>query len=145
MRGNQLAVQCRISRGIESRNQGAAVAELAVQERCHSPTIWRALGPIQAPGFPLHTFHIPIPFTVRESMSLYCYRDILRIFKNSVFYESLDELFRKVRYTLCLQRACLISSALTECRKSCRPLERSILQGVRLPLRKVQNKGYRWL
>ena len=143
MRGNQLAVQCRISRVIESRNQGATVAELAVQERCHSRTTRRDIGPIQTPGFPLYTFHLP--FTVTESMSLYCYRDILRIFKNSVFYESLDELFRKVRYTLCLQRACLISSALTECRKSCRPLERSILKGVRLPLRKVQNKGYRWL
>ena len=34
-------------------------------------------------------------------------RDILRIFKDTVFYESLDELFRKVRYALCLQRACL--------------------------------------
>jgi len=33
-------------------------------------------------------------------MSLYFCRDILRIFKDTVFYESLDEVFRKVRSTL---------------------------------------------
>ena len=33
-------------------------------------------------------------------MSLYFYRDILKIFKDTVFYDSLDELFRKVKSTL---------------------------------------------
>jgi predicted DNA-binding transcriptional regulator YafY len=116
MRGDQLARQWRILRTIESRNHGATVAELAQQEDCHSRTIWRDLAAIQEAGFPLYsekdgqksrwsfvegyTFHLPVPFTVTELMSLYFYRDILRIFKDTVFYESLDELFRKVRSTL---------------------------------------------
>jgi predicted DNA-binding transcriptional regulator YafY len=92
------------------------VAELAEEEGCHSRTIWRDLAAIQAAGFPLYSekdgsksrycfvegykFHLPVPFTVTELMSLYFYRDILRIFKDTVFYESLDELFRKVKATL---------------------------------------------
>jgi predicted DNA-binding transcriptional regulator YafY len=47
-----------------------------------------------------YKFHLPVPFTVTELMSLYFYRDILSIFKDTVFYESLDELFRKVKATL---------------------------------------------
>jgi predicted DNA-binding transcriptional regulator YafY len=116
MRGDQLARQWRILRTIESRNQGASVAELADQEDCSPRTIWRDLAAIQEAGFPLYSektghkscwgfvegykFQLPVPFTVTELMSLYFYRDILRIFKDTVFYESLDELFRKVRSTL---------------------------------------------
>jgi len=116
MRGEQLARQWRILRTIESRNHGATVAELAQQEGCHARTIWRDLAAIQEAGFPLYsekngqksrwsfvagyTFHLPVPFTVTELMSLYFYRDILKIFKDTVFYESLDELFRKARSTL---------------------------------------------
>jgi len=116
MRGEQLARQWRILRTIESRNHGITVAELAQQEGCHTRTIWRDLAAIQDAGFPLYsekdgqksrwsfvegyTFHLPVPFTVTELMSLYFYRDILKIFKDTVFYDSLDELFRKVRSTL---------------------------------------------
>lgn len=116
MRGDQLARQWRILRTIESRAQGATVAELAAQEGCHPRTIWRDLAAIQEAGFPLYSeksgqkslwgfvegyrFQLPVPFTVTELMSLYFYRDILRVFKDTVFYESLDELFRKVRSTL---------------------------------------------
>ena len=116
MRGEQLARQWRILRTIESRNHGITVAELAQQEGCHTRTIWRDLAAIQEAGFPLYsekdgqksrwsfvegyTFHLPVPFTVTELMSLYFYRDILKIFKDTVFYDSLDELFRKVRSTL---------------------------------------------
>jgi predicted DNA-binding transcriptional regulator YafY len=116
VRGDQLARQWRILRTIESRKQGASVAELAEEEECHTRTIWRDLAAIQAAGFPLYSekdgpksrycfvegykFHLPVPFTVTELMSLYFYRDILSIFKDTVFYESLDELFRKVKSTL---------------------------------------------
>ena len=55
MRGEQLARQWRILRTIESRNHGATVAELAQQEDCHSPTIWRDLAAIQEAGFPLYS------------------------------------------------------------------------------------------
>ena len=116
MRGEQLTRQWRILRTIETRKNGATVAELAEQEDCHPRTIWRDLAAIQEAGFPLYSekdghksrwgfvegykFHLPVPFTVTELMGLYFYRDILRIFKGTVFYESLDELFRKVKTTL---------------------------------------------
>ena len=116
MRGEQLTRQWRILRTLETRKNGATVAELAEQEGCHPRTIWRDLAAIQEAGFPLYTekdghksrwgfvegykFKLPVPFTITELMSLYFYRDILRIFKDTLFYESLDELFRKVRSAL---------------------------------------------
>jgi predicted DNA-binding transcriptional regulator YafY len=103
-------------RTIESSKHGVTVAQLAAEEDCHTRTIWRDLAAIQSAGFPLYSekdgsksrycfvegykFHLPVPFTVTELMSLYFYRDILSIFKDTVFYESLDELFRKVKATL---------------------------------------------
>ncbi|MBW2172942.1 MAG: transcriptional regulator [Deltaproteobacteria bacterium] len=116
MRGDQLARQWRILRTIESSKQGVTVSQLAEAEGCHTRTIWRDLAAIQYAGFPLYSekdgnkslwnfiegykFHLPVPFTVTELMGLYFYRDILRIFKETVFYESMDELFRKVKATL---------------------------------------------
>ena len=116
MRGEQLARQWRILRTIESRSHGVTVADLAEAEGCHPRTVWRDLAAIQEAGFPLYSekegrqsrwsfvdgykFHLPVPFTVTELMSLYFYRDILKMFKGTVFYESLDELFRKVKSTL---------------------------------------------
>ncbi len=47
MRGDQLARQWRILRTIESKKQGATVAELAAQEGCHPRTIWRDLAAIE--------------------------------------------------------------------------------------------------
>ncbi len=116
MRGDQLARQWRVLRTIEASKVGVTVAQLAAEEDCHPRTIWRDLAAIQSAGFPLYSekdgsesrycfvegykFHLPVPFTVTELMSLYFYRDILSIFKDTVFYESLDELFRKVKATL---------------------------------------------
>ena len=116
MRGQQLARQWRILRTIESRSHGVSVAELAVEEGCHPRTVWRDLAAIQEAGFPLYSekdgqqsrwsfvdgykFHLPVPFTVTELMSLYFYRDVLQIFKDTVFYDALAELFRKVKSTL---------------------------------------------
>jgi predicted DNA-binding transcriptional regulator YafY len=116
MRGDQLSRQWRILRTVESNKAGVTVAELAAEEGCHPRTIWRDLAAVQAAGFPLYSekdghtsrwsfvegykFLLPVPFTVTELLSLYFYRDILRIFKDTVFYDSLDELFRKVESTL---------------------------------------------
>jgi predicted DNA-binding transcriptional regulator YafY len=116
VRGEQLARQWRILRTLESNKYGIPVADLAEQEGCHVRTIWRDLAALQEAGFPLYSekdgqksrwgfiegykFHLPVPFTVTELMSLYFYRDILKIFKDTVFYASLNELFRKVRSTL---------------------------------------------
>jgi len=95
MRGDQLARQWRILRTIESGKNGATVAELAARD----------VAAIQAAGFPLYSeksghksrwgfvegykFQLPVPFSVTELMSLYFCRDILSIFKDTVFYECL--------------------------------------------------------
>ena len=49
MRGEQLTRQWRILRAIESKNQGATVAELAQQEGFQTRTIWQDLAAIQNP------------------------------------------------------------------------------------------------
>ena len=77
MQGEQLARRWRVLRTIESRNQGATVAELAQKQDCHTRTIWRDLAAIQEAGFPLYSekdgqksrqsfvkgysFHLPLP------------------------------------------------------------------------------------
>ena len=116
MRGDQLVRQWRILRTLESSKKGVTAAELAAEEGCHPRTIWRDIEALQAAGFPLYSekdghksrwnfvegykFHLPVPFTVTELMSLYFYRDVLGVFKGTVFYDSLNELFRKVKSTL---------------------------------------------
>ena len=49
MRGEQLTRQWRILRTIETRKNGATVAELAQQEGCQTRNIWRDLAAIQNP------------------------------------------------------------------------------------------------
>ena len=49
MRGAQLTRQWRILRTIETRKNGATVAELAQQEGCQTRNIWRDLAAIQNP------------------------------------------------------------------------------------------------
>lgn len=43
---------------------------------------------------------IPPPFTLSELMSLYVYRDLVRVFRGTYLYDSLESLFKKVRSTL---------------------------------------------
>jgi len=78
MRGEQLVRQWRILRTIETRKNGATIAELAEQENCHLRTIWQDLPAIQEAGFSPYaekdvqkscwsfvegyTFHLPVPF-----------------------------------------------------------------------------------
>ncbi len=116
MRGDQLARQWRIIRAIEAGSQGLTVAEIADLEDCGPRTIYRDLEALQDAGFPLYTekvngttrwafidtyrFKIPPPFTLSELMSLYLYRDLIRVFKGTYLFDSLESLFKKVRSTL---------------------------------------------
>ena len=100
MRDDQLARQWRILRKTQTRKNGPTAAKLAEQEDCSPRTIWRDLAAIQEAGFPLYTEKSGQKISIRELMSLYFYPDILRVFKDTVFYESLYELFRKVGSTL---------------------------------------------
>jgi len=95
---------------------GKSAAELAKELECHPRTVYRDLEALQVAGFPIYTervegknlwslldtlkHQIPIPFTLTELMALYFSGDILKIFKGTVFHESLESLFHKVRTTL---------------------------------------------
>lgn len=116
MRGDQLARQWRIIKSIEASGKGLTVAELAERENIGVRTIYRDLVALQEAGFPLYTerverasrwnfidsykFRIPPPFTLTELMSLHLYRDFVRVFRGTPFYDSLEELFKKVQATI---------------------------------------------
>jgi predicted DNA-binding transcriptional regulator YafY len=71
---------------------------------------------LQAAGFPVYTdltggksiwslvetakHHIPIPFNLTELMALYFSRGMMRVLKDTVFYDSLESLFGKIKTTL---------------------------------------------
>jgi len=105
MRGDQLARQWLIIQPIEASPNGLTVTEIAQREEAGTRTIYRDLEALQAAGFPLYTeraekanrwafidtfkFKIPLPFTVTELISLYFYRDLVRVLKGTPFYDSL--------------------------------------------------------
>jgi predicted DNA-binding transcriptional regulator YafY len=116
MRGDQLARQWRVIRAIEASPSGLTVAEIAKREETGIRTIYRDLEALQAAGFPLYTekverasrwafvdtykFKIPAPFTLTELMSLYFYKDLVRVFKGTPFHDSIDSIFKKIQSTL---------------------------------------------
>jgi predicted DNA-binding transcriptional regulator YafY len=116
MRGTQLARQWKILRLLESRKRGLTVAELASELNVPPRTVYRDLEAVQEAGFPLYTERegrssywrlvdgfkssLPLPFTVTELMALHMSRDILRVFDGTVFQESIESLFDKVKTSL---------------------------------------------
>ncbi len=116
MRGDQLARQWRVIRAIEASPNGLTVAEVAQREETGIRTIYRDLEALQSAGFPLYTekvekanrwafidtfkFKIPPPFTLTELMSLYFYKDLVRVFKGTPFHDSIDSVFKKIQSTL---------------------------------------------
>ena len=116
MRGDQLARQWRVIRAIEASPNGLTVAEIAQREETGIRTIYRDLEALQAAGFPLYTekvekanrwafvdtfkFKVPSPFTLTELMSLYFYKDLVRVFKGTPFHDSIDSVFKKIQSTL---------------------------------------------
>ncbi len=116
MRGDQLARQWRIIRSLEASGTGLTVAELAKRENIGLRTIYRDLVALQEAGFPLYServdrahrwafvdtykFKVPPPFTLTELMSLYLYRDLIKVFQGTSFYDDLESLFKKVQATI---------------------------------------------
>jgi len=116
MRGAQLARQWKILQLLESRKSGISVAEMSGDLEVPVRTVYRDLEAVQQAGFPLFTDKIdkksywqlmegfkasfPLPLTTTELMSLHMSRDILRIFEGTVFQESIESLFAKVKASL---------------------------------------------
>jgi predicted DNA-binding transcriptional regulator YafY len=116
MRGAQSARQWKILRLIEGRKPGYSVNELAHELEVEPRTIYRDLEALQLGGFPLYSekdgknsywrmvdgfkSNLPLPFTMTELMSLHMSRDILRVFDGTVFQESIESLFDKVKTSL---------------------------------------------
>ena len=115
-RGDQLGRQWKIIRSLIASKRGKSVQDLASELSCHSRTVYRDLEALQVAGFPVYTerknqknywslmesakHQIPIPFNITELMALYFSSDMLKMLKNTLFYDSLESLFQKIKATL---------------------------------------------
>lgn len=116
MRGTQLARQWRILRLLETRKRGLTAAEISSEMDVPLRTVYRDLEAIQEAGFPVYTDRVerksywkliegfksdsPLPLTATELMSLHMSREILKVFDGTIFQESIESLFDKVRASL---------------------------------------------
>lgn len=115
-RGDQLARQWIIFQQLMNSRYGKTVNDLAADLDCHPRTVYRDLEALQAGGFPIYNEKVngtnywalmdsakkpvPIPFSLPELIALYFGRDVLKILKNTVFHDSLESLFKKIKTTL---------------------------------------------
>ena len=115
-RGDQLGRQWKIIQTLISSRKGKSASELARELECRPRTLYRDLEALQVAGFPIYTERserknlwsvldtvknqIPIPFTLTELMALHFSRDMLKVFKDTAFFESLESLLQKVKTTL---------------------------------------------
>jgi predicted DNA-binding transcriptional regulator YafY len=115
-RGEQLARQWRILQRLIASRRGKSAADLARELEYHWRTVYRDLEALQLAGFPIFTdrvdgknlwsvldsarHNIPIPLSLTELMALYFSRGLMTALKDTVFYESLESFFRKIKTTL---------------------------------------------
>ena len=115
-RGDQLARQWRILQSLIVSRRGKSAADLAQELEYHWRTVYRDLEALQLAGFPIFTDrvdgknrwsildsarqNVPIPLDLTEVMALYFSRGLMRVLKDTIFYESLESFFQKVKATL---------------------------------------------
>ena len=115
-RGDQLARQWKIFQTLVTSRYGKSVSDLAKNLDCHQRTVYRDLHALEEAGFPLYTEEangktlwclldsarkpMPMTFKLPELMALYFGRDALKVLKGTVFYDSLEALFQKIKTTL---------------------------------------------
>jgi len=115
-RGDQLGRQWKIIQTLISSRAGKSASELAEGLDCNPRTVYRDLEALQVAGFPIYTERVdgknlwslldtvkhqmPVPFSLTELMALYFGRDMLKVFKDTAFYECLESLLQKVKTTL---------------------------------------------
>ena len=117
-RGDQMGRQWRIIQTLISSKTGKTVTELIdiLELDCHQRTVYRDLDALQNAGFPIYNETVdnknlwmliesakekmPIPMNITELMSLYFARDMLKVLKHTVFYDSLKSLFQKIKTSL---------------------------------------------
>ncbi len=115
-RGDQLARQWRILQSLIASRRGKSAADLARELEYHWRTVYRDLEALQLAGFPIFTDrvdgknlwsilesarqNVPLPLDLTEVMALYFSRGLMRVLKDTVFYESLESFFRKIKATL---------------------------------------------
>lgn len=103
--------QWKIIQILVSSRRGKSAAELAQKVDCHPRTLYRDLEALQIAGFPIFTekvegknlwslldtvkHQIPIPFNLTELMALYFSRDMLKVFKDTVFLIRWSQCFKR--------------------------------------------------
>ncbi len=115
-RGDQLGRQWQIIQTLLSSKRGKSAAEISDELECNLRTVYRDLEALQIAGFPICNEReegknlwslldtvkqsIPIPFTLTELMAIYFSRDLVKTLQDTLFYDSLESLFKKIKTTL---------------------------------------------
>jgi predicted DNA-binding transcriptional regulator YafY len=115
-RGDQLGRQWNIIQSLLSSRTGKSATALADELGCHSRTVYRDLEALQLAGFPIYTERadgrslwtvletarqaVPLPVNLTELMALYFSRGLMGMLKGTVFYDSLESLFGKIKKVL---------------------------------------------
>ena len=115
-RGDQLTRQWKLIQILLASTRGKSVSTLAGALQCHPRTVYRDLEALQMAGFPLYTeteqgksfwslidtvkHHFPIPLSLTELLALFFSRALLKTLKNTVYYDSLESFFQKIKATL---------------------------------------------
>lgn len=115
-RGDRLGRQWKIIQALAVSKQGKSIPALAEELGCKRRTVYRDLEALQLAGFPFYTETvnrksiwrlldtdqnpIPVPFNITEMLALYFSRGMLKVLKDTVFYDALENLFQKIKSTL---------------------------------------------